>query len=208
VGLFDRKTIDRQASTEPVSVPDEFAITGHDIGQSETLLAAYHEAARDLYAPDDSKVRDAIRAIAEAGSGLPLSSWMPLTMTGYQASDRAWRWLAACSRVAAAQGNGVVPIKMAMFAIIWTDSAPEPTAADPVELGLLRPPPEVLAEILARSIGAGECVPDDLLVCHFGEQLITAEFARRMHAHRLLRLEEAGMQVEPQAKALAIDLVS
>jgi hypothetical protein len=183
---------------------NDSVVSDEDVHTAERLIDAYDEAAADLDYSDDSKVRTAIRNLAEAGSGIPLSSWMPLTMTGDQASDRAWQWLATCAAAAAGHGNHAFPVKLGVFAHSWNDLAPDPTPADPVELGLMKPPVEILSVVLSQSVLAARALPADILVGHFGEQQFTASFAQTVHADLLLALESTGVQIDADAKAAAL----
>jgi hypothetical protein len=134
---------------------------------------------------------------------MPLSSWMPLTMTGDQASNRAWRWLAACSNKASASDIQALTVTIAMFAIAWDEVAPPPSPADPVELGLLAPPTAILADLVAASLIASTSLPSDLLVWHVAGKPITAGTAQRGHARVVREMVGKGEAVSDEASVLA-----
>jgi hypothetical protein len=197
----------RTSTGDDRPVADEFVIAAEDISQCATRLSAFDVALMERAGtPDDLNVRLAVRSLAELGSGMPLSSWAPLHMGGYEASERAWRWFAACARAAPSFGDSVFPVTLGAFAITWDEIAPEMTTEDPVELGLLRAPRPVFAEILAGAVLSGTDLDPNLLIWHVAGKPITGGMAQRGHARVLMDLDSRGQAVHPRAKAIAVSL--
>jgi hypothetical protein len=201
--LFGRRDEESVAPVAP-----EFAITDRDVERCHSLVTSFDTVFNDHDRPDDD-VTLAINEIAESGSGLPVSSWAPHHRGGYKASDRAWRWMAACSRAAVDAANNVVPITVAEFAVAWENFAPEPSFADPVQVALLKAPPEVLADLLASSVVSSGDLDAARVVAHIGGGTpITVAEARNRHAHMLLNLEKRGQAIDARARALALQSAS
>jgi hypothetical protein len=110
----------------------------------------------------------------------------------------------SCAESAARRDNNVCAVKFGVFARSWYDLAPDPTPADPVELGLMKPPVDVLATILSQSVLSARHLPADLVVGHFGEQALTAAFAQKIHAQWLLEHDSAGITIGAEAKAVSL----
>lgn len=79
---FFRRGAEKPVAVAPAPAADEFVITEQDIARCATLLRAFDAAYSDDDAPDDRNIRAALRGIAEAGSGMPLSAWAPYTRGG------------------------------------------------------------------------------------------------------------------------------
>ncbi len=195
--------------TSAAPAADEFVITDADIARCAALLSAFDAAFSDLDARDDLNIRLALRRIAEAGSGMPLSSWAPYTRGGMQASERAWRWLAACARAAVDRGDNVLLITVAEFAVVVNNLDPDPDAAGQAEeIGLLTAPQAALTDILSSSVVSATTLDDEFVVAHFSDHAITADEARRRHAHMLVDADRQGQPVHAQARAVALSLLS
>jgi hypothetical protein len=175
---------------------EEIAITDREVDQCASLLDAFRAARDDTTARDDHDIRIAARAIAHAGGAVPVTGQVSLE-GGEVASEKAWSWLAACARAAAARGDDILPVRAAMFALEWTNEiAPGSTIADFGDMGLLQTPPLVLITILATSVvSAGNLSPDNT-VWNFQGERVVAGMAEGVHARFLAELDPGGESIE------------
>jgi hypothetical protein len=163
------------------------------VATCRALLERYDEAQEEL------EIVLASRAIAEAGSGLPLTSWAPLGRVGRGLPDKAWRWLAGCANA----GDAALAVIVAMFAVEWDEVGPSEDWSDPPEIGLLKPQHEALATILTASVLRAPALSRNLEVWHAQGRKITVGVAQRGHCRVLLDLCATGSPVDPEALAVA-----
>jgi hypothetical protein len=192
MALFSKRS-GRPAVVATSAAVSEIVATGQEANLCASLLEDFRTARDDDTAQDDRAIRGAARAIAHAGGGAPISGQLSLAAGGASVSERTWRWLAACAHAAVAQGEELLPIRIAIFAMEWTDEiAPASTVADFGDMGLLSAPQAVLREILAASVVAAWSLNPQNLIWMFQGRRVVAGMAAGIHASRLSELDPGG----------------
>ncbi len=164
MGLFSKRSSRPALVVTPPTV-SEIVVADQEVNLCASLLEDFRAARDDDTAQDDRAIRVATRAIVHAGSGAPMSGQLSLAAGGARLSEKTWCWLAACANAAVAHGDDLLPIRIAIFAVEWTNEiAPANTTADFGDMGLLSTPQAVLREILVASvIAAGSLNPQNLV---------------------------------------------
>ncbi len=212
MGLFSKRQPTPPPALSAPATNTAVVVGEEDFANCATALAKMEEA---LLGGNDAGIRSAARDIAWAGGTRPEGDFMQWTMkqimekTGHD-SNRPWWWLAAVAEQATGRGDAHLAGRVGFFARMWReDVSPKMNVGDDVDCwGMKTVPGDAYAKALGFAVIALAPLSPEEKIVETSEQFVPVQTLRPTLANTLLKLEQNGVAIAPDAKTAAMQAVT
>jgi hypothetical protein len=207
MGFFKRQSV--PASPQPARADEAVIVGDEDLAACASALGKMEEA---LLGGSDPGIRSSAREIAWAGGIRPQGDFMrwllEIKMKDPDArpTDRPWWWLAAVADEAIKRGDPRLAGRIGFFLHGWHEwVAPKMTLADEPECGGIKIiPREAYAKGLGLALTALAPLPEEEMIVQTSEKFVPVSALRVTLAGAVLKLEQSGVAIDPEAHAAAL----
>jgi hypothetical protein len=200
----------RNQQPQADKAPESTVVVGDDdLAACDSALGQMEEA---LLSSSDAAIRTSARAIAWAGGVRPpgdLVMWVTeqkMRDPDGRPLDRPWYWIAAVADEALRRGDARLPGRIGFFLYGWSENiAPKMGMADELDCGgLWRVPQDAYATGLGHAICALAAIDSSEIIVSTTDKAVLAGNLLPPFSQALLQLEQAGVAVDPNARATAL----